>query len=155
MTNKKAKILVVDDDQGICRTMSLFLELNNYEVDAANTGKEAIEKSKTEFYDVALLDIRLPDIEGTKLLTALRDTTPKMVKIMVTGFPTFENAIDALKRGADDYIMKPVDPEELVQLVEKKLEERKKAETMTEVRIRGFIETRTAKLLKDVRAQTK
>lgn len=155
MKNRKVRILVVDDDENICSTMKLFLELSNYDVDVANTGKEAIKKSKVEVYDVALLDIRLPDIEGTKLLTALRETTPKMIKIMVTGFPTFENAIEALKLGADDYVMKPINPEELVKIVENKLEERKEAEMMTENKIRGFIETRTAKLLEDVRAQTK
>jgi YesN/AraC family two-component response regulator len=78
-----------------------------------------------------------------------------MIKIMVTGFPSFQNALEALKLGADDYLLKPVDPEELIKIVEKKLEERKEAETMTENRIRGFIETRTEKLLEDGRAQTK
>jgi DNA-binding response OmpR family regulator len=135
--------------------MKLFLELNNYDVDVANTGMQAIKKSNTEVYDVALLDIRLPDIEGTKLLTAFPETTPKMIKIMVTGFPTFENTLEALKLGADDYVMKPINPEELVKIVENKLKERKEAETMTEDKITGFIETRTAKLLEDVRAQTK
>ena len=155
MSNRKAKILVVDDDENICSTMKLFLELNNYDVDVANTGMQAIKKSNTEVYDVALLDIRLPDIEGTKLLTAFPETTPKMIKIMVTGFPTFENTLEALKLGADDYVMKPVNPEELVKIVKNKLKERKEAETMTEDKITGFIETRTAKLLEDVRAQTK
>jgi two-component system response regulator HydG len=155
LKNRKARILVVDDDAGICSTLSLFLRLRNYNVDVANTGREAVEKSKTKVYDVAFLDIRLPDIEGTKLLTTLRETTPKMIKIMVTGFPSFQNALEALKLGADDYILKPVDPEELIKVVEKKLEERKETETMTENRIRGFIETRTEKLLEDARAQTK
>jgi DNA-binding NtrC family response regulator len=155
LSNRKAKILVVDDDENICSTMKLFLELNNYDVDVANTGMQAIKKSNTEVYDVALLDIRLPDIEGTKLLTAFPETTPKMIKIMVTGFPTFENTLEALKLGADDYVMKPVNPEELVKIVKNKLKERKEAETMTEDKITGFIETRTAKLLEDVRAQTK
>jgi DNA-binding NtrC family response regulator len=155
LKNKKARILVVDDDTGICSTLSLFLRLRNYNVDVANTGREAVEKSKKEVYDVAFLDIRLPDIEGTKLLTAFRETTPKMIKIMVTGFPSFQNTLEALKLGADDYILKPVDPEELIKIVEKKLEERKEAEIMTENRIRGFIETRTEKLLEDVRAETK
>jgi two-component system response regulator HydG len=154
LKDKKARIIVVDDDLGICSTVSLFLRLSGYDVDVANTGGEAIEKSKTEIYDVALLDIRLPDIEGTKLLTLLHETTPKMIKIMVTGFPTFDNAVEALKFGADDYIMKPVDPEELIQVIKKKLEERKETEIMTEDKIRGFIETRTAKLLEDVRTQT-
>ena len=154
MKDKKARVIVVDDDLGICSTMSLFLRLSGYDVDVANTGKEAVEKSKTEIYDVALLDIRLPDIEGTKLLALLRETTPKMIKIMVTGFPAFENAVEALKFGADDYILKPVDPEELVKVIEKKLEERKETETITEDKIRGFIETRATKLLEDVRAET-
>jgi two-component system response regulator HydG len=150
----KARIIVVDDDTDICSTMSLFLRLKGYDVDVANTGKEAVEKSKTGIYDVALLDIRLPDIEGTKLLAALRQTTPKTIKIMVTGFPTLDNAVQALKLGADDYVMKPVDPEELVQTIQKKLDERKETQIMTEDKIRGFIETRTAKLLEDERAQT-
>jgi two-component system response regulator HydG len=154
LKDKKARVIVVDDDLGICSTMSLFLRLSGYDVDVANTGKEAVEKSKTEIYDVALLDIRLPDIEGTKLLALLRETTPKMIKIMVTGFPAFENAVEALKFGADDYILKPVDPEELVKVIEKKLEERKETETITEDKIRGFIETRATKLLEDVRAET-
>jgi two-component system response regulator HydG len=84
LKNKKARIIVVDDDINVCSTMSLFLRLNGYDVDVANTGKEAVEKSKTRIYDVALLDIRLPDIEGTKLLTALRQTAPKTIKIMVS-----------------------------------------------------------------------
>jgi two-component system response regulator HydG len=155
LKDSKARVLVVDDDLGICSTLSLFLKLENYDVDVANTGREAVDKSKTKVYDVALLDIRLPDIEGTKLLTALRETTPKMIKIMVTGFPTFNNAVEALKLGADDYMMKPIDPAELLKIVEKKLEERKEAETMTEDRMREFIETRTGKLLENVRAQTK
>jgi two-component system response regulator HydG len=154
LEDRKARVLVVDDDLGICSTLSLFLKLENYDVDVANTGREAVDKSKTKVYDVALLDIRLPDVEGTKLLTLLRETTPKMIKIMVTGFPTFNNAVEALKLGADDYIMKPVDPAELVKIVENKLEERKAAETMTVDKIRGFVETRTEKLLQEARAQT-
>jgi two-component system response regulator HydG len=155
LKDRKARVLVVDDDLDICSALGLFLRLNEYDVDVANTGRQAVEKSKTKIYDVALLDIRLPDIEGTKLLTLLRETTPKTIKIMVTGFPTFDNAVEALKFGADDYVMKPVDPEELVQVIKKKLEERKEAETVTENKIRGFIETRAAKLLDGVRAETK
>jgi two-component system response regulator HydG len=155
LKNKKARIIVVDDDSNICSTMSLYLRLKGYDVDIANTGKEAVEKSQTGIYDVALLDIRLPDIEGTKLLAALRQTTPKMIKIMVTGFPTLDNAVQSLKLGADDYVMKPVDPEELVQMIQKKLDERKETQVMTEDKIRGFIETRTTKLLEDESALAK
>ena len=147
MKKKKTSILIVDDDKNICRTLSLFLERKGYETDTAYTGKEAIEKSKTKVYNVALLDIKLPDIEGTKLLVTMRETTPKMVKIMITGYPSLGNTIQALKWGSEDYMMKPIDPKELVKVIEEKLQEQEEAEIMTEEKIRGFIETRTQKLL--------
>jgi two-component system response regulator AtoC len=72
---------------------------------------------------------------------------------MMTGFPTLENSVQALRLGADHYVMKPVDPEEL-QIVQKKLDERKEADMMTKDKIREFIEARTAKLFEDEAAQT-
>lgn len=147
MTERKTSILIVDDDESICRTLSLYLKREGYETDLAITGREAIEKSKKKVYDVALLDIKLPDMEGIELLTAIRETTPKMIKIMVTGYPTLGNAVEALKLDADDYIMKPVAPEELVKTITRKLEERKENETMTEKKLAEFITIRTTKLL--------
>jgi DNA-binding NtrC family response regulator len=143
----KASVLIVDDDENICRTLSLYLKAEGYQTDIANTGREAIEKSKKTVYDVVLLDIKLPDMEGTELLTAIRDTMPKMIKIIVTGYPTLDNAVRALKRDADDYVMKPVAPEDLVETIEKKLEKRKEADLMTEEKIEEFIVARTEKLL--------
>ena len=81
MNKIKERILIVDDDESICRTLSLILQEEGYETDVAYTGKEAIEKTKTNFYNVALLDIKLPDMEGTKLLTAMQKTFPEMIKI--------------------------------------------------------------------------
>jgi two-component system response regulator HydG len=147
MTEEKASILIVDDDESICRTLSLYLKTQGYETDLAMTGREAIKKTKKKTYDVALLDIKLPDMEGTELLKAMRKTTPKMIKIMVTGYPTLGNAVEALKLNADDYIMKPVAPEELVKTITRKLEKRKEDETMTEKKLAEFITIRTTKLL--------
>lgn len=93
----KASILIVDDDEDICKTLRLILEGEGYTVDVAHSGKEAIEKSKVKAYNIALLDIVLPDMQGTQLLKKLRETTPKMVKIMVTGHPNLENAVEAPK----------------------------------------------------------
>jgi DNA-binding response OmpR family regulator len=62
--DKKARIIVVDDDANICSSMGLYLRLNGYDVDVANTGEEAVEKSKKRIYDVALLDVMLPDIRA-------------------------------------------------------------------------------------------
>lgn len=105
---EKKRILLVDDDKSICETLSLILESRGYEVDVAYAGKEAIEKSETRIYNLAILDIRLPDTEGTRLLKAMRQTSPKMVKIMLTGYPQLENAVDALNERADAYFTKPV-----------------------------------------------
>jgi two-component system response regulator HydG len=146
-------ILIVDDDVNICEVLSLILRKRGWNIEVANTGKEAIQKSEETAFNVALLDIRLPDIEGTKLLKLLHETTPKMIKIMVTGYPELRNAVDALNDGADAYLMKPVRPEDLLITIRAKLEEQQQAEMMTQEKITGFLETRTKKLLEQVRAE--
>lgn len=151
MEKENVSILIVDDDVSICRTMSLILESEGYKTETANTGKEAIEKSKAKVYNVALLDIRLPDIEGTKLLKALRDATPEMIKIMVTGYPGTQNAIEAVNYGADAYLTKPVDMEELIKVIAEKLGKQKEAEKVTEEKISEFLEVRTQKLLQELK----
>ena len=111
------RILVIDDDQGIRRTSSAILENEGYVVDTAQNGREAIEKSNADLYNVALIDFRLPDMKGTELLTALKETTPKMVKIMVTGYPTVQNAIECVNKHADAYFIKPVNYENLLKTI--------------------------------------
>jgi len=147
--DKKTRVLIVDDDTSICRTLSLYLKARGYSTDLAHTGIEAIEKSKKTVFDVALLDIKLPDMEGTELLATIHDAAPGMIKIMVTGYPTVGNAVEALKLEADDYLMKPVAPEELVKTIERKLEKRREAESMTEKKIEEFITDRTTRILQD------
>ena len=153
MTRKVPNILIVDDDVNICEVLSLILRKRGWNIEVANTGKEAITKSEETAFNVALLDIRLPDIEGTKLLKLLHETMPKMIKIMVTGYPELRNAVDALNDGADAYLMKPVRPEDLLITIRAKLEEQQQAEMMTQEKITGFLETRTKKLLEQVRAE--
>ena len=105
MNRQVPNILIVDDDVNICEAMSLILRKKGWNIVVANSGKEAIIKSEAMVFNVALLDIRLPDVEGTKLLKLLHETTPKMIKIMITGYPELRNAIDALNGGADAYLM--------------------------------------------------
>jgi DNA-binding NtrC family response regulator len=85
---EKKRILVIDDDEVVRKNLKAILELEGYHVDTAVTGKEAVDKSNATFYNLALIDIRLPDMKGTQLLTTMRDTVPKMVKIIVTGYPS-------------------------------------------------------------------
>jgi len=146
---KKASILIVDDNEGILETLSAILEEKGYRTDIAKNGREAIEKSKTNFYNVALLDIRLPDIEGTELLTKIEETSPRMIKIMITGYASLENAVKALNLGADAYIMKPVDPENLLKVINEKLKAQREAEKMSQEKVAKWIETRARKLTKE------
>jgi two-component system response regulator HydG len=151
MNSKEPTILIVDDDISICQSLGLILEKNGYDVEMALCGKEAIEKSRKTAFNVALLDIRLPDTEGTKLLKLLDETTPKIIKIMVTGSPELRNAVEALNHGADAYLTKPVHPEELLKTIEEKLKEQEQAEYVTEEKITDFLQTRTKKLLQGLR----
>ena len=146
MTENKVNILIVDDDANIRETISLILQQEGYSTDTAENGKEAIEKTKTRYFNLALLDIKLPDMEGTKLLTIMHSAQPKMMKIMVTGYPSLENAVEALNLGADSYVMKPIDPEKLLALIKDKLEEQSRAEKMTEKEVTKWIETRVRKI---------
>jgi DNA-binding response OmpR family regulator len=117
----KKRILVVDDDKSILRAFTRILQKNGYEIDVAETGREALEKTETNCYALALIDIRLPDMDGTDLLAKMQKTTRDAVKIMITGFPSLENGVKALDEGADAYLVKPVKPEELLALIEEKL----------------------------------
>jgi len=146
MVEKKKSILVVDDDKAILKYAKGIRELEGYDVDVAETGFDAMEKSDNRFYNLALLDIMLPDIEGTELLTKMHRTTPKMMKIMVTGFPSFDNAVEALNMGADAYLLKPVELEELLSVVKEKLYEQEEAEKMSEEQVADWINFRIQKL---------
>ena len=94
-----------------------ILQRNGYEVDKAETGTEAMEKINHRNYDLALIDLKLPDIEGTELLLKIPKKTNKMAKIIVTGFSNVENGCRAAENGADEYLVKPVKPEELLKVV--------------------------------------
>ncbi len=117
----KKTILVVDDDKSILRTFTRILQKTGYEIDNAETGKEAIEKVHARHYDLALVDIRLPDMDGTDLLAKIKTPLQNTIKIMITGFPSLESGVKALDEGADAYLVKPVRPEELLMLIEEKL----------------------------------
>jgi len=119
-------ILVVDDDKSILRTFTRILQKNGYEIDTAETGKEAIEKADKKHYDLALVDIRLPDMDGTDLLAKIKKQLQNTIKIMITGFPSIESGVKALDGGADAYLVKPVKPEELLMLIEEKLKNKEK-----------------------------
>jgi DNA-binding response OmpR family regulator len=140
--SKQARILVVDDDEDIRKTVSVILKDEGYIVDLAATGNEAIQKTEETTYNVALLDIKLPDMEGVDLLNLLKETVPKIRKIMVTGYPSMQNAITALNKKADAYLIKPVDIEKLLATVKEQLRLQDDEKKFSEQKVADFIETR-------------
>ncbi|MDR1998120.1 MAG: response regulator [Candidatus Margulisbacteria bacterium] len=115
------KILVVDDEKNIRKTFQKLLEADGYLVDTAENGAESLAKAARTKYAAALLDIQLPDMLGTRLLKELKKIQPDMVKIMVTGDPAVQNAVDALNDGAEAYIRKPIHKEQLLAVIKEKL----------------------------------
>jgi DNA-binding NtrC family response regulator len=140
--DKQPRILIVDDDESIRNTLTAILSDEGYIVDAAGTGREAIQKTGETAYDVALIDIRLPDMEGVKLLKLMREPVPRTRKIMVTGYPSIQNAVSALNRNADAYLVKPVDIENLLNTVEEQLRLQESERKFSEEKVAVFIETR-------------
>ena len=139
---EKKSILVIDDDEVVLNSIADALRLEGHKVDTAETGKEAIGKGNLRFYNLILIDIRLPDMEGTELLKAMKETTPKMVKIIVTGYPSLQNATEALNKGADGYVIKPVDIPKLLTTVKEHLQKQEEAGRYSEQKFADFIETR-------------
>ena len=117
----KKSILVVDDDQSILRTFSRILQKCGYETETAQTGREAMGKTRIRHYDLVLLDLRLPDMKGTDVLVKARKQLQETVKIMITGYPSLETGVKALNEGADAYLTKPVKPQELLTIIQDKL----------------------------------
>lgn len=116
-------VFVVDDNEGIRVGLSRFLKSRNYETDAAESGKEAIERTGKQKYDVILLDMIMPDMGGIEVLVELKKIRPSSAVIMMTGFGTINNAVEAIKKGAYDYIQKPVNLEELDVIIRRCIEE--------------------------------
>jgi DNA-binding NtrC family response regulator len=143
---ENARILVVDDDENIRKVLVAILGDEGYAVDSVGTAKKAIEATKRKFYNMALIDIRLPDIEGTELLTQIKETTPRMRKIIITGYPTLQNAVEAVNKRADAYVMKPFDMKKVLETIKDQLKKQEEEKKYSQDRVAEFIETRMKEL---------
>ena len=135
-------ILIVDDDQGILKSFKDILEPEGYKVDTVTTGVEAVEKCKAHLYNLAIIDIKLRDVEGTDLLARVHEILPRARKIMITGYPSLENAVDSVNLQADAYIIKPVNPEMFLRVVAENMDKQLEAEKMTQEKVVGWVESR-------------
>ena len=123
MENQNKKILIIDDDKYILCIFSRILQKHGYDVDTAETGQEALEKIGNQKYDLALIDVKLPDTEGPNLLARINNIYPEMMKIVITGFPSLEDATKVMDQGATAYLVKPVKSEELVKIINEKMQQ--------------------------------
>ena len=144
--DKTAKILIVDDDENTRKALIAVLEDEGYTVDSVDTGKKGIEKTQTEFFNIALIDVCLPDMEGTEVLSKMQETSPALKKIIITGYPTLQNAAAAVNKGANAYVMKPFDLEKMIQTIEEQLKKQEEERKFSEKKVAEFIETRVKEL---------
>lgn len=114
---KKRKILVVDDEINVCKSIRQAVESEDYDVDMALSGEEALKKDQETPYDLIITDLMMPGISGMDLLTSLKTARPDVSVIMVTGYPTIKTAVQSIKIGAFDYLPKPFTPKDLRSVV--------------------------------------
>ena len=119
-----AKILVVDDEQAIRKTLKEILEYEKHNVDLAKDGFEAVEKAKKNQYDLVLLDIKMPKMDGIEVLEELQKINPELPVVIITGHGTVDTAVEALKKGAYDFLEKPLDLNRLLVAVRNALEKK-------------------------------
>jgi len=132
----------VDDDEGLRTLLSSILERAGYCVKSFDNGKEAIAASYKEFFNLALIDIHLPDMQGLELLTKLRKTEPEMVKIIITGQASLDTAIEATNKGVDGYVVKPFEPKKLLEMIKARLSKQRQKVEFDEHKVAEYIELR-------------
>jgi K+-sensing histidine kinase KdpD len=121
----KENILVVDDDNDFLSIIRQILTKKGFTVKTALSAGEAVSLLKEQFYNVAILDISLPDADGTELLSHIIELRPDIIAIMLTGHSSVQNAVKSLNRGAFAFLEKPVDPENLLSVISRGLEKQK------------------------------
>lgn len=125
---KPFRILVIDDEPAICKGCRMTLSDQGYLVDTCMTGKAGMEAIREDPYDLILLDMKLPDMDGMEILRAVHKATPNIYLIVMTGYSTIQNAVEAMKSGAFDYLTKPFTDDELFFAVKKAFEKKTMAE---------------------------
>ncbi len=142
----RKSVLVADDDIDLCKTLAAVLSSEGYRTTIATSARDALELTRRQFFDIALLDIRLPDMEGTHLLQKMQKIAPSTIKIVVTGYPSLESAVKSLDLGASAYVLKPVKPEELLRTIKEKLGRFQQEEELTRQKLAKWVQHQACKL---------
>ena len=112
------KVLVIDDESVICDACELILSEKGHTVTPKNNGKAGLDAIRGDTYDILLLDMKLPDIDGMDILKVVQEEKPELCTIIMTGYSSISNAVQAMRKGADNYLAKPFTDDELLQAIE-------------------------------------
>jgi DNA-binding NtrC family response regulator len=122
---EKARIMVIDDEESMCKFMQIMLKKEGYGVSSAQSGKEALEELQNSHYDLVIADLMMPEMNGLELLSKVKSIDPELNFIVMTAYASVDTAIEALKKGAFDYIAKPFKVDELKITIKKSLEQKR------------------------------
>ena len=125
---EKMKMMLVDDEERFLFTTKKLISRKGYEIVTASSGAEALEELGSSNIHVVVLDVKMPGMDGMETLKAIKKKYPLVEVIMLTGHGTVESAVDGLKSGATDYLMKPTDVNELIKKAEEAFEKRQRLE---------------------------
>jgi diguanylate cyclase (GGDEF)-like protein/PAS domain S-box-containing protein len=120
-----ARILAVDDDPRLLDSLRELLSLNGYRIDTVGGGREAIAALEPDVYDIALIDLRMPEVDGHQIMRYAAENDIRTDIIVISGEASFETAVDALRNGAHDFLLKPYAPEQLIRRIDNTLERRR------------------------------
>ncbi len=143
MRNRRPRVLIADDERFVRESLSEVLAASGFDVTAVDNGQSALDHLTTQEPDVALTDLSMPDLDGLELVGAARGRGLRTPIIVITGVGTIAHAVSAMKSGAFDFVQKPIDPDELVVLVERAVEHRRMEREVhaLRARLRGFERT--------------
>lgn len=133
---KLGRVMVVDDEENIRDVLAGYLESMNYDVVTAVDGQDALNKYQKGEFDLVISDLLMPNIDGLELLRRIRGVDKDVIFLMITGYPSIETAVDAIKKGAYDYITKPFHMEDVKLRIERAFEKRSLKERLKTVQ--GF-----------------
>lgn len=133
---KIGRVMVVDDEENIRDVLSNYLTSLGYDVVSANDGEDALNKFKKNSFDLIISDLLMPTIDGLELLKKVRDQDREVIFLMITGYPSIETAVEAIKKGAYDYITKPFHMEDVRIRIERAFEKKNLKERLST--IQGF-----------------
>jgi len=113
------KVLVIEDDPSVCKTVGLLLEDHGYRPRTFTDPQKAVEAADQESYQIALVDLRMPRVDGIEVVSRLNEIDPRMAIIVMTAYPDLESATETMRRGASDYLAKPFKQDELIAAVDR------------------------------------